>query len=119
MTLVADSKTSQQEAPTVRTEAEMKAYEAESAEEKKKAKERTKPRVRPLSETKAIDMGANFVSESFLFLVGASIIIFEYSRRERKQASHREDMAERIQALEDALKVSQRADVNPEKEVTF
>lgn len=105
------------EAPTVRTEAEQKAYEQETAEEKKRIKEKTKPRIRPLSEAKAIDTGANFVSESFLFAVGFGLIIFESWRRERKETTRREDVAERIGELEETEKSSRRALVELEKEV--
>ena len=105
------------EAPTVRTEAEQKAFEQETAEEKKKIKEKTKPRIRPLSEAKAIDTGANFVSESFLFAVGFGLIIFESWRRERKETTRREDVAERIGELEETEKSSRRALVELEKEV--
>ena len=105
------------EAPTVRTEAEQKAYEQETAEEKKKAKDKHKPRIRPLSEAKAIDTGANFVSESFLFLVGFSLIIFEAWRRERKETTRREDVADRIKELEETENSSRRALVGLEKEV--
>lgn len=107
------------EAPTVRTEADQKAYEQETAEEKKKLKEKAKPRIniRPLSEAKAIDTGANFVSESFLFLVGFGLIIFESWRRERKESNRREDVAERIGELEETEKTSKRALVELEKEI--
>lgn len=105
------------EAPTVRTEAEMKAYEAETAEVKKKAREKTKPRIRPLSEAKAIDTGANFVSETFLFLVSVGLIGFEWARRERKESSRREDVADRIEELEETEKTSRRAMVDLEKEI--
>ena len=105
------------EAPTVRTEAEMKAFDAETAEEKKKAKEKTKPRIRPLSEAKAIDTGANFVSESFLFLVGVGLIGVEWWRRESKEKSRREDVAERIDELEETERISRRALVDLEKEI--
>ena len=105
------------EAPTVRTEAEMKAFDAETAEEKKKAKEKTKPRIRPLSEAKAIDTGANFVSESFLFLVGVGLIGVEWWRRESKEKSRREDVADRIDELEEAERISRRALVDLEKEI--
>ncbi|KAL8826555.1 MAG: hypothetical protein Q9191_003724 [Dirinaria sp. TL-2023a] len=105
------------DAPTVRTEAEMKAFEAETAEEKKKAREKTKPRIRPLSEAKAIDTGANFVSESFLFLVSLGLIGFEWSRREKKENTRREDVAERIGELEETEKSSRRALVELEREI--
>lgn len=105
------------EAPTVPTEAEMKAREAETAEEKKKARDKTKPRIRPLSESKAIDTGANFVSESFLFLVSVGLIGYEWARREKKESSRREDVAGRIGELEETEKSSRRALVDLEKEV--
>ena len=105
------------EAPTVRTEAEQKAYEQETTEEKKRIKEKTKPRIRPLSEAKAIDTGANFVSESFLFAVGFGLIIFESWRRERKETTRREDVADRIGELEETEKSSRKALVELEKEV--
>ena len=105
------------EAPTVRTEAEMKAFEAETAEEKKKAREKAKPRIRPLSEAKAIDTGANFVSESFLFLVSLGLIGFEWSRREKKENTRREDVADRIGELEETERSSRRALVDLEKEI--
>ena len=88
------------EAPTVRTEAEQKAYEQETEEEKKRIKEKSKPRIRPLSEAKAIDAGANFVSEGFLFLVGLGLLVNEFWRKERKETTRREDVAERISELE-------------------
>jgi len=105
------------EAPTVRTEAEMRAYEAETAEVKKKAREKTKPRIRPLSEAKAIDTGANFVSETFLFLVSVGLIGFEWARRERKETSRREDVADKIEELEETERSSRRAMVDLEKEI--
>lgn len=63
------------EAPTVKTEAHTKADEAAAAREKEsgeKPKPKSssrQPKIRPLSEAKAIDLGANFVSETFLFVV--------------------------------------------------
>ena len=115
----AQAKKHKLEAPTVRTEADQKAYEHETAEEKKRLKEKAKPRIniRPLSEAKAIDTGANFVSESFLFLVGFGLIIFESWRRERKESNRREDVAERIGELEETEKTSKRALVELEKEI--
>ena len=105
------------EAPTVRTEAEQKAYEQETEEEKKRIKEKTKPRIRPLSEAKAIDAGANFVSEGFLFLVGVGLVVNELWRKERKESTRREDVAERISELEETERTSRRALVDLEKEI--
>lgn len=105
------------EAPTVRTEAEQKAYEQETEDEKKRIKEKSKPRIRPLSEAKAIDAGANFVSEGFLFLVGVGLVVNELWRKERKETTRREDVAERISELEETERTSRRALVDLEKEI--
>ena len=105
------------EAPTVRTEAEQKAYEQETEGEKKRIKEKSKPRIRPLSEAKAIDAGANFGSEGFLFLVGLGLLVNEFWRKERKETTRREDVAERISELEETERTSRRALVDLEKEI--
>jgi hypothetical protein len=75
--------------PTVKTEEEMKAEDAMTEKEKeairKKAEERVKPRIRPLSEQKAIEMGANFAAETFIFAVGIGVILVEHWRQRRKE----------------------------------
>ena len=57
------------EAPTVKTEAETKADDALTEKEKEAARKKVeaarKPRIRPLSEAKAIETGANFAAETF------------------------------------------------------
>jgi len=94
--------------PTVLTEAEMKAEEALTEKEreaiKKKAEEKTKPRIRPLSEQKAIEMGANFAAETFIFAVGIGVIVFEQWRQRRKARSARDDIREDLEAIQDELK---------------
>ncbi|KAB8621914.1 hypothetical protein FH972_026023 [Carpinus fangiana] len=87
------------------TEEEAVARKKEEREAEKKVREEEaqrleKIRIRPLSEAKAIDSGANFVSEAFLFLVAGGLILFESLRSRRKEASRREDVRERIEALE-------------------
>ena len=90
--------------PTVKTEAQMKADEAavEKAKVEKDAppKKAPKPKIRPLTEAKAIDSGANFISEGFLFSVGLGLIVFETWRSRRKENKRRDDVAERIAELE-------------------
>lgn len=114
------------EAPTVKTEAQTLADEEKAAKEKereergeKKSKEPTKAKVkiRPLSEAKAIDSGANFVSETFLLLVGVALILGENWRQNRKQKSRREDVAERIGELEEYEKSARKGLVELEKEI--
>lgn len=60
-----------------------------------------RPRVRPLSESKAIESGANFISEFFLFAVAGSLILAEQIRVRRKAANMRDVIAERLELLED------------------
>lgn len=94
--------------PTVKTEAEMKAEEAMTEKEreaiKKKLEERTKPRIRPLSEQKAIETGANFVAETFIFAVGIGVILFEQWRQRRKAKTARDDIREDLEELQTELK---------------
>ena len=60
----------------------------------------SKHRIRPLSESKAIDLGANFLSEAFLFCVAASVILVESLRSRRKEATRRDAVQERLSLLE-------------------
>ncbi|KAH7408223.1 optic atrophy 3 protein-domain-containing protein [Phaeosphaeria sp. MPI-PUGE-AT-0046c] len=94
--------------PTVKTEEEMKAEEEMSEKEReairKKAEERTKPRIRPLSEQKAIETGANFVAESFIFSVGIGVIVFEQWRQRRKARNARDDIREDLEDMQGELK---------------
>lgn len=96
------------QAPTVKTEAEMKAEEALSEKEKaaikKKAEAAHKPRIRPLSEAKAIETGANFVAETFIFSVGIGVIVFEQWRQRRKARNQRDDIREDLEELQVELK---------------
>ncbi|MCJ1225560.1 hypothetical protein MMC12_002209 [Toensbergia leucococca] len=119
----AQAKKHKLEIPTVKTEAQAKLEEATAAKEKEKGLEKIKPslmpkaRIRPLSEAKAIDSGANFISEAFLFLVGGSLIVFETWRSRRKETNRREDVAERMSELEENEKAARRALVELEKEI--
>lgn len=101
------------EIPTVKTESQTKTDEAAVATAGTSSKEREKtadkakhaaaphrPRIRPLSEAKAIDSGANFISETFLFGVGLGCVLFETWRSRRKEKGRREDVAERLAELE-------------------
>jgi hypothetical protein len=94
--------------PTVKTEAEMKAEDAMTEKDKeairKKAEERTKPRIRPLSEQKAIEMGANFAAETFIFAVGIGVIVFEQWRQRRKARNARDDIREDLEEMQNELK---------------
>ncbi|KAF2707516.1 hypothetical protein K504DRAFT_535171 [Pleomassaria siparia CBS 279.74] len=93
-----------EQAPTVLTEEETKAEEALTDKEreamKEKAKAARRPRIRPLSEAKAIETGANFVAETFIFSVGIAVIVFEQWRQRRKARNARDDIREDLEELQ-------------------
>ena len=117
----AQAKKHKRQAPTVKTEEQTKADEAAAAREKEKPQEPPKappkPRIRPLSEAKAIDTGANFISEAFLFLVAGGLIVFESMRSRRKESSRREDVADRLAELEESEKAARNGLLALEHEV--
>ncbi len=106
--------------PTVKTDAQTLAEE-KAAKEKAKSpdppKPASKPRIRPLSEAKAIESGATFISEAFLFGVAGSLIVFESWRSRRKENTRREDVADRLSDLEESERAARRALVELEREV--
>ncbi|KAI9680154.1 MAG: hypothetical protein M1829_001391 [Trizodia sp. TS-e1964] len=106
---------------TVKTEQETNIDETTIEKEKSKSgdkpKPHSKPRIRPLSEAKAIDSGANFISETFLFLVGGSLIVFESFRSRRKEHTRREDISDRLTELEENERKAREALVVLEKEL--
>lgn len=106
--------------PTVKTEAQMKADEKAMEKAAKEGSEPAKKppvRIRPLSEAKAVESGATFISETFLFSVAAALIFFESWRSRRKETSRREDVADRLEELEESEKAARRALVELEREV--
>ncbi|KAL8994388.1 MAG: hypothetical protein Q9169_005623 [Polycauliona sp. 2 TL-2023] len=117
----AQARRQKQEIPTVKTEAQMRSDEKPMTKDRDKAPEKSKtiskPRIRPLSEAKAIDAGANFASESFLLSVGIGLIVFERWWSSRKESNRREDVADRIEELEESEKAGRRALVELEKEI--
>lgn len=117
----AEAKKHQHNIPTVKTEAQMKAEEEAAAKAAKESSEppkpRPKPKIRPLSEAKAIESGATFISETFLFTVAAGLIVFESWRSGRKESRRRDDVAERLNELEESEKAARKALVELEREV--
>lgn len=101
--------------PTVKTEEEAKRDAEELKKDLKqigdKVKEEEKKkevrRIRPLSEAKAIDSGANFISEAFLFMVAAGLIIGEAFRARRKEGARRDDVEVRLGKLEEELSTAE------------
>lgn len=101
----AEEKRRAAETPTVLTEVQLKARDAEKekSQEGDKKEEQHKPqkvKIRPLSEAKAIELGANFFSEAFIFAVAAGLLIFDSWRSRRKESARRDDVAERLEDLE-------------------
>lgn len=106
--------------PTAKTQVETKAEEDAVAKAKAAAEEAAKPRhyrIRPLSESKAIESGANFISESFLFVVAGGLILFESWRSRRKESTRRDDVEERLAELEQSEKTAIQSLVALEKEL--
>lgn len=117
----AEARKHQPQHPTVKTEAEAIA-EAEAIEKAKKdaiekAKSQPLPRIRPLSEAKAVENGAKFISEAFLFVVAGGLIVFETMRSRRKELSRREDVADRLHELEQSEKAARQALATLEREI--
>ncbi|KAI4151253.1 MAG: hypothetical protein LQ340_003602, partial [Diploschistes diacapsis] len=95
------------ETPTVKTEAQQRADDAAAAKDKEKevdgkAKKahHQQPRIRPLSEAKAIETGANFISETFIFGVALGMLVLERWYSRTKENNRRSDVAERMEVLE-------------------
>lgn len=88
--------------PTVQTEEQATAEQATKRKEQKEIEERArrKPRIRPLSEGRAIDLGATFLSESFIYAVSIGVLLFETWRSRRNASSQREGLSERLSRLE-------------------
>ncbi|KAJ5290926.1 hypothetical protein N7478_000177 [Penicillium angulare] len=106
--------------PTAKTETESKAEEHAQAKAKEAAEEAAKPhkyRIRPLTESKAIESGANFISETFLFMVAGGLIVFESWRSRRKESTRREGVEDRLIELEQSEKTVREALVALEKEL--
>ncbi|KAF9061442.1 optic atrophy 3 protein-domain-containing protein [Rhodocollybia butyracea] len=59
--------------------------------------------IRPLSETKAIENGANALAEGFLFSVAAALILGETYRTSRNQSKRRDDVDEKLDGLENKV----------------
>ncbi|KAA1475833.1 OPA3-domain-containing protein [Dentipellis sp. KUC8613] len=56
--------------------------------------------IRPLSEARAIENGANFIAEGFLFSVAAALILGETWRSSRSSSKRRDDVDDRIEELQ-------------------
>lgn len=53
---------------------------------------------------RAVQNGANFLAESFLFSVAAGLVLGETYRSSRKEKNRRDDVRERLEGLEEEMK---------------
>ena len=118
-----NAKRHKHEKSTAKTEAESKAEEEAAAKPKEKAKDEPKKeskratKIRPLSEAKAIDSGANLASEVFLLCVAIGCVVGERFYSSQKESSRKEDVAERLEELEIYEKAARRGMVEMEREI--
>ena len=94
------------EAPTVRTAEEQKKHDEQKARDEKaekdgEKKEEKKPKVkiRPLSDARAIELGANFFSEAFIFGVAVALLLVENWRSRNKESARRDEVKDRLTDL--------------------
>ncbi|KAJ2995537.1 hypothetical protein HDV02_000654 [Globomyces sp. JEL0801] len=67
---------------------------------------KTEP-ITPLSEAKAVELGANFLSELIIFSVGAITIMGEAYRSNKSKNDKQKDMVDAIIELEENLRIHQ------------
>lgn len=60
-------------------------------------------KVRPLNDAKAIQSGANFIAEAFVFSVAGSLVFFESWRSRRKEQKRQATIVDDIQVLQDEI----------------
>lgn len=62
-----------------------------------------KIKVKPLTDNKAIEQGATFISEFFIFSVAGSLIFYESYRSRKKATSERDALADDITLLQSEM----------------
>lgn len=125
---LAEEKKRKAETPIVRTEEEQQKYDEQKAKEEQSLKDgkvkedkvSSRPRIKPLSETRAIELGANFFSEAFIFGVAVGLLMVEAWRSRRKESARRDDVADRLEQLELEVEgLRSRLDPDLEDEMTL
>lgn len=103
----AEEKKRKADSPTVRTEEEQRKHDEQKAKDEKdgtkKKEEKPKVKIRPLSDARAIELGANFFSEAFIFMVAVGLLLTENYRSSRKANTRRDEVQERLEVLEEAV----------------
>lgn len=115
---LAEEKKKKAETPTVRTAEEQAKFEEQQAKEakgEKKEEAPKRPKIKPLSETRAIELGANFFSEAFIFGVAVGLLVWDSWRSRSKEKDRRDDVKERIEQLEAEVE-SIRSKIDPDLE---
>ena len=102
---LAEERKKKAETPTVLSEVEQKKKDEEEAKEHaeggaKQEEKPYRPRIRPLSEAKAIELGANFFSESFIFAVAVGLLVWDSWRSRSKAKDQRELLEDRLDIVE-------------------
>lgn len=102
---LAEERKKKAETPTVLSEVEQKKKDEEAAKEHaeggaKPDEKPYRPRIRPLSEAKAIELGANFFSESFIFAVAVGLLVWDSWRSRSKAKDQRELLEDRLDIVE-------------------
>ncbi|KAK6455243.1 optic atrophy 3 protein-domain-containing protein [Scheffersomyces xylosifermentans] len=62
-----------------------------------------KIKIRPLNDTKAVDNGATFLSELFIFSVAGSLIFYESYKSRKKATDERDALADDISVLQNEI----------------
>jgi hypothetical protein len=97
------------EAPTVKTEEQVKADEIAKEKQKDKEKEAEKHasqsiwkrKFRPLPEPKAVDLFADVIGDTFILAVATALILYEYLRSKGKPDANAEKIAELEKVVKD------------------
>ena len=64
--------------------------------------------VKPLTEEKAAELGAEIIGDTFVYSVAASLIVFEYVRSKKKEQDAEDTQNSQIAKLNDSLRKLER-----------
>ena len=64
--------------------------------------------VKPLTEEKAAELGAEIIGDTFVYSVAASLILFEYIRSKKKEQDAEDMQNSQIAKLNDSMRRSER-----------
>ncbi len=114
------------EAPTVKTEEQMRHEEAVKQKQKQADREKEgqkeapksvwKRKFRALPENKAVDLFADVVGDTFILVVAGSLILYEYIRAKGKPDVNAERLAELKQKMEELDRREKELEESEEKQ---